>query len=73
MTLQERECFMSDFYGEPCCPDNQNLSLDEIDENIEECSAMLNHFIQTSNKKEIAFWRKMLQQAKVQRRSILNI
>ena len=72
MTLQERENFINDFYGEDwCCPSTE-LTLKDIDENIEECKAMLDYSIEKTDNHEIAFWRKMLQQAKVQKRSILT-
>ena len=72
MILQKRQQFISDFYGEDCCCKEEKLSLDDINRNIMECNAMLQHFIDLSDKKEIAFWRKMLQMAKVQRREYLN-
>ena len=72
MTLQERENFINDFYGEKQCCASTDSSLEDIDKSIEECEAMLNCSIDTTNKEEIAFWRKMLQQAKVQKRSILT-
>lgn len=71
MTLQKNEQFVSAFYGELCCP-SETLTLNDLDKTIKECKAMLDDAIWRTDKKEIAFWRKMLQKAKVQRRSILS-
>lgn len=71
MTLQEEEKFINAFYGECTCCDNNDFTLSDIEESITECKAMLDYSIEKTDKAEIAFWRKMLQQAKVQKRSIL--
>ena len=46
--------------------------LSEITKQINECYAMIDHFIQLENKEEIAYWRKMLQNAKLYKRRLLN-
>ena len=52
--------------------------LKEIEKQINECYAMIDHFIQLKwrgvgyAKEEIAYWRKMLQNAKSTKRRILN-
>lgn len=52
--------------------------LKEIDAQIAECHMMVDHFIQLKDRgieyatEEIAYWRKMLQRAKIYKRSLLN-
>lgn len=52
--------------------------LKEINKHINECYAMIDHFIQLSERGieyatyEIAEWRKMLQNAKLYKRRLLN-
>lgn len=50
----------------------------EIDKNIAECYAMIDHFIQLKYRgisyatEELAYWRKMLQDAKIYKRRMKN-
>lgn len=52
--------------------------IEEITKQINECYAMIDHFIQLSERgieyatEEIAYWRKMLQNAKLYKRRLLN-
>lgn len=46
--------------------------LQGINKHINECYAMIDHFIQLKNSEEIAYWRKMLQNAKLYKRRLLN-
>jgi len=52
--------------------------LKEINEEISECYAMIDHFIQLKDRgvsyatDELAYWRKMLQNAKVYKRRLKN-
>lgn len=46
--------------------------LAELDKHISECYAMVDHFISVNNKEEIAAFRRYLQQAKVEKRRVLN-
>ena len=46
--------------------------LEEITKQINECYAMIDHFIQLKNNEEIAYWRRMLQNAKLYKRRLLN-
>ncbi len=70
-SLQDAEKAYFDMMGEAPCFTPASISIEELDTNIQECHAMLSHAITTSDKSEIAFWRKMLQQAKMQRRELL--
>lgn len=44
----------------------------ELNRHIAECYAMIDHFIQLNDKKEIAYWRRMLQNAKICKRRLQN-
>lgn len=44
----------------------------EINRQISECYAMVDHFIATNNKSEINAWRKILQANKLQKRRLLK-
>ena len=44
-----------------------------IDSQISECYAMVDHFIKLKNEEEIAFWRKYLQRAKLEKRRMKNL
>ena len=68
-TMQQEEAMYAAMFGEEC-PSN-DVTLSEINESIDECQAMLDYSLNLANKEEIAFWRKMLQRAKVERREIL--
>lgn len=51
---------------------NNQSTIEELDEAIDDCIAMLQYSIDVNNKDEIFFWRKLLQGNKVQRRMLLN-
>lgn len=72
MTMQEEESFYNALMGEEPCVDESKLTLEDIEESIGECTAMLQYSIDTTNKAEISFWRRMLQKAKKQRLEILT-
>lgn len=52
--------------------------LKEINKQINECYAMIDHFIQLKDRgvsyatAELVYWRKMLQRAKIYKRRLLN-
>lgn len=68
MTLQQQREFYAAFFGEEPCPANNELTAKELDEAIADCQDMLQYSIDHNNKEEISFWRKLLQENKVQRR-----
>ena len=70
-TLQKQRNFYAAIFGESC-PETGNSNLKEIDNAIEDCRAMLYDAIDRSDQNEISYWRKMLQENKVQRREILS-
>lgn len=49
-----------------------------VERQINECHAMIDHFIQLKNRgveyasEELSYWRKMLHSAKIQKRRLLN-
>lgn len=70
MTLQDAQAGYFSFMGNSCCAEPPP-ELSAIQNNIDECSAMLLYAIDRADKNEISFWRRMLQAAKVQRRELL--
>lgn len=52
-----------------CCDENE-ATIEELDEAILNCTAMLQYSIDLNDKNEIAYWRKLLQENKVQRRML---
>ena len=70
-TLQEQRKLYVSMFGESC-PETLKCSLKEIEDAIDDCKAMLDEAIDRSDKNEISYWRKMLQENKVQRREILS-
>lgn len=72
-TLHERMQSYAAIFGEDsCCPAQNISSIEEIDQAIGECKAMLYEAIERSDRQEISFWRKMLQENKVQKREMLS-
>lgn len=55
--------------GEKEIPDSKQQIKDTYTE-IEEIRAMINHFIQLGYRNEVAYWRRVLQAAKVSRRGM---
>lgn len=70
VTLQQQRDFYSDFMGEELCPDQKEVSKEELDEVILDCQSMLRYSIDLNNKEEVSYWRKLLQENKVQRRML---
>ena len=50
----------------------KEIQIRDIDSQIMECHAMIDHFILLNNREEIAYWRKMLQNAKIYKRRLKN-
>ncbi len=69
-TLQEQRDFYAAMFGD-CCPQYAcNYTKDDFDEAILDCYSMLQYSIDQNNKEEISYWRKLLQENKVQRRML---
>lgn len=74
--LQSNEQFLNTFYDpEFSCGVSGEVKLTEAEcqQSINECYAMLQYSLDRQDKGEIAFWRKMLQRAKVEKRSMAGI
>lgn len=71
-TLESQRKFYAAIFGEECCPIQTNFNINDIEDAIAECEAMLCEAIHRSDKDEISYWRKLLQENKVQRRELLS-
>lgn len=71
-TLQSRRQLIFDMFGDDSCCQNASVNVEEIDMAINDCQAMLYYAIDRNDKEEISYWRKMLQENKVQRRELLS-
>lgn len=74
-TLQAERKFYAAFMGDQplCCYENSvedSATIEDLDEAIADCNAMLQYSIDLNDKKEISYWRKLLQENKVQRRML---
>lgn len=69
-TLQQQRDFYRDLMGETGCPEIINVSKEEIEKSIVVCRCMLQYSIDHHMKEEISYWRKLLQENKVQRRML---
>ena len=67
-TLQSDRYFYAELMGEPQCCGEAEATIEELNEAINDCYAMLQYSIDQKNKEEISYWRKLLQENKVQRR-----
>ena len=70
VTLQQQRDFYSAFMGEEFCPEQEEISKEELDNSILDCQFMLQYSIDRNNKEDIAYFRKLLQKNKVQRRML---
>lgn len=70
--LQQGEEFYKAMFGEECCCEEEDATLQELDVAIADCQAMLDYSIDLNDKNEIAFWRKLLQKNKMQRRLLVS-
>ena len=71
-TLQSQRDFYAALMGDetPCCAIEES-TIEELDEAIADCIAMLQYSIDQNDKSEISYWRKLLQENKVQRRMLI--
>ena len=71
-TLQSQRDFFSAFFGEEVCCGEQSATIEELNDAINDCMAMLQYSIDRNDKNEIFYWRKLLQENKVRRREMLT-
>ena len=71
-TLQSQRDFYAALMDDetPCCVIEES-TIEELDEAIADCIAMLQYSIDQNDKSEISYWRKLLQENKVQRRMLV--
>ena len=71
-TLQSQRDFYTALMSDetPCCAIEES-TIEELDEAIADCIAMLQYSIDQNDKNEISYWRKLLQENKVQRRMLI--
>ena len=72
LTLQ-RDNFLAESVG--CLPftyssEDDEYTLQALNESISEIEAMIDHFIRLNNTEEVSFFRKMLQRTKTQKRQL---
>lgn len=74
VTLQEQRDMYSKMFGDDkCCSDTTEIKdCSSYDDAISDCVAMLQYSIDQGNKKEVSYWRKLLQENKVQRRLLVS-
>mgnify|MGYP000065425620 FL=1 len=71
-TLQSQRDFYAALMGdETPCYAIEESTIEELDEAIADCIAMLQYSIDQKDKNEISYWRKLLQENKVQRRMLI--
>lgn len=67
-TVYNQKQIMADFIGCDCFGISENVSLSDYDDAISEIMSMIEHCIDIGDKAEVAEWRRMLQQTKVEKR-----
>lgn len=70
-TLQSQRDFYFAFMGESPCYDDHPATIEELDETISDCYEMLQYSIDHNDKEETSYWRRLLQENKVQRRMLV--
>lgn len=59
---------IADLIGCDCYATDEDCSMDDYNSSIAEINAMIQHSIDINDAREIAFWRGMLQKARVEKR-----
>ena len=66
--VYEQKQLMADLIGCECFGINENVKLSDYDDAILEIMTMIEYNIDIGDKEEVADWRRMLQQTKVEKR-----
>lgn len=66
--VYDQKQLIADFIGCECFGVEENADISEYDKSIEEINSMINYYIADGNEQEVSEWRKILQQAKVEKR-----
>ncbi len=61
---------IADLISCECFGIDENADISQYDKSIKEINSMINYYIATGNEQEVAEWRKMLQQEKVEKRRV---
>lgn len=69
-TLQSQHDFYFALMCEQPCYDDSSATIEELDEAISDCYAMLQYSIDHNDKEETSYWRRLLRENKVQRRML---
>ena len=64
----DQKQLIADLIGCDCFGIDENMDLSEYDESMEEINGMISWYVAEGNQEEVSFWRKMLQQTKVEKR-----
>lgn len=68
--VYEQKQLIADLIDCKCFGVEKSADIQEYNNSIAEINSMIQHFIDLNNKKEIAEWRKMLQQEKIEKRRV---
>lgn len=66
--VYDQKQLIADLIGCDCFGIDENVGLSEYDEPIKEINCMIQHFLDIGVESEVSFWRKMLQQTRVEKR-----
>lgn len=66
--VYDQKQFIADLIGCDCFGIGENVRLSEYDESIGEINCMIQRCIDIGDESEVSFWRKMLQQTRVEKR-----
>lgn len=66
--VYEQNRLIAQFIGCEECFEDLSASMEDFDAGIQEIKSMISYYISKQDTKEIAYWRGMLQQAKVEKR-----
>lgn len=66
--VYDQKQLIADLIGCDCFGVDENVSLSEYNESIGEINCMISWFAMEGNEREVAFWRQMLQQTRVEKR-----
>lgn len=66
--IYDQKQIIADLIGCDCFGIDENVDLSEYDESMEEINGMISWYVAKGNQEEVSFWRKMLQQTRVEKR-----
>lgn len=66
--VYDQKQLIADLIDCECFGIDEKVNISEYDKSIEEINSMIDYYITVGNEEEVAEWRKMLQQTKVEKR-----